>query len=414
MKKKFNSKVYQGKKRLFKSVSGYEMLMRIWVWDDEKKEYTSPAYGKKYVARRYETLGKKRVRSPQKYFTTLEEALCWQSARHEEEKPGVIVSGDSSNESKKSQLTFAQLFKEFKEIRYPNLRSGTIRIYESKTRCFSFFNEMIVDDLSPKVIDDWIKWLMQPGQTFKSTRKNFAKESECLKAVLNWYLNEYDDAKLIMPFKNRHIQKLGKKRSHQNMTRYMSADESNLWLEKLEFYYPEIYPAAVVQIEQILRASEVFGMTWSHLDLKNQTYRLCQSIEWLRECKSKPRLRDGTKTLKEGEAIVLHLRKRTIDVLKSLKRDPATDLIFHRKGGIWPYRGVQHRYDRAFKKAGLPYRGTHVCRHTGATKFLNETGDELALTAMGGWKTTEQARHYGRLLGLTVRKVIDKADKAKE
>jgi len=266
------------------------------------------------------------------------------------------------------------------------------------------------------VIDEWIVWLKSPKKmaSYQVTRKDFSREYECLNAILSWYRGEFDRAQLVLPFKRRHIEKLKSKRSNCDSKRFMSDEESQLWLDTLKIDSPEVYPAAIVQIEQILRVSEVFGMTWSKLNLDRKTYKLCQSVEWLRTPGVRPRLKDGTKVLLPGGYLTLQLRQAAIDELKSVPKKADCDLIFHKNGNLWTYREVQSRYDRAFKLAKLPYRGTHICRHTGATKFLNETGDELALTSMGGWTTTEQARHYGKMLGLTVREAIDRADQLRE
>ena len=43
--------------------------------------------------------------------------------------------------------------------------------------------------------------------------------------------------------------------------------------------------------------------------------------------------------------------------------------------GILSYRKIQNAYDRAFKKAGLSYRSTHVLRHGGCRHLYNQVPD---------------------------------------
>lgn len=76
-------------------------------------------------------------------------------------------------------------------------------------------------------------------------------------------------------------------------------------------------------------------------------------------------------------------------------------------------RRVQYQYNKAFRKTGLPYSSTHVCRHTGATAFLNETGDFLALQQMGNWADLKVALHYGKVLGSRARDAVARAEKPK-
>ena len=76
----------------------------------------------------------------------------------------------------------------------------------------------------------------------------------------------------------------------------------------------------------------------------------------------------------------------------------------------WLYKQIQNAYNLCFKKAGLPYSGTHICRHTGATQFLEKTGDPLALQEAGNWANQTQALHYGKILKQRLRRAIDKMD----
>ncbi len=88
-----------------------------------------------------------------------------------------------------------------------------------------------------------------------------------------------------------------------------------------------------------------------------------------------------------------------------------SNLIFTQDGSLLTYRKVQHAYDRAFKKLGLPFSGTHVCRHTGATSFLEKTGDTLALQQMGNWKNQQIAMHYGQISSSRAKDATLKAER---
>jgi integrase len=113
-----------------------------------------------------------------------------------------------------------------------------------------------------------------------------------------------------------------------------------------------------------------------------------------------------------GESYNMPLRAVTLEELEKLRENASCDLIFHNRGVPWTYRQIQYAYNKAFKMAKLPYTSTHVCRHTGATKFLDETnGDYLALQQMGNWSDLKQALHYGKTLKDRARKAVQKADK---
>ena len=416
--KKFDPKKYLGKKRVFQSLSGYNMISRLWIWDEEKGKYSSPQRGKRYFARRYVFKGKRRFRSNPKSFHTIEEATLWQVSGNEaEEETQNMCDTEARSDEKKGTYTFKDLIRDFRERRLPLLSAGSVRFYENRIPHFSFFDDYDVLDIKPKVIDKWIKWLnsKEKQKTYQSSRVSFEREYVCLKAILGWFVQQNDDVIYMLPFKERHIEALTKPLfGNQKTIAYMTDSQYQLWLKTLKKHFPEVYPLAKFQKEQVKRLSEVCGMKWQHLDLKAKTYKLCQSVEWIRGKGIKPKLKDGTKTIKPGDFEVLQLRESVVESLLEIEPEKTCELIFHNKGKLWNYREIQYRYDKAFEMAELPFSGTHILRHTGATDFLNETEDELALTAMGGWKSTKQARHYGKLMGLTVRKVIENADRKRK
>lgn len=111
-----------------------------------------------------------------------------------------------------------------------------------------------------------------------------------------------------------------------------------------------------------------------------------------------------------GQVFNSPLRQITIDALKKLEPLKCGDLIFHENGELLTYRKIQYAYDTAFIKAGLPQRSTHALRHTGATLFLEETGDALALQQLGNWNDQKMALHYGKILSSRAKDAIEKAE----
>jgi hypothetical protein len=61
------------------------------------------------------------------------------------------------------------------------------------------------------------------------------------------------------------------------------------------------------------------------------------------------------------------------------------------------YRGIQRHYDKAFIRAGLKWRSTHILRHTFATDFLEKTGNKLALQGQLGHSSSRQTDHYAKI-----------------
>ena len=90
MTKMFNTKIHQGKDRIYSAIPRWPRVSRLWVWDREK-QYQSPTNGNVYYAARYETSplsGRKRVYES---FPTLEGARTWQSGISEIVAPTVTM-----------------------------------------------------------------------------------------------------------------------------------------------------------------------------------------------------------------------------------------------------------------------------------------------------------------------------------
>lgn len=65
----------------------------------------------------------------------------------------------------------------------------------------------------------------------------------------------------------------------------------------------------------------------------------------------------------------------TFEILSKLHHPGVKELIFPADGTHLEYRTIQSAYDRTFRKAGLPYSGTHVMRHGGCRRVYNQEGD---------------------------------------
>ena len=166
-----------------------------------------------------------------------------------------------------------------------------------------------------------------------------------------------------------------------------------------------------MQVYQVLRVSEVCAMKWSNLNFEHREYSVSEHVIWPRVNGQPPEVIAGTKTNKSGEVFKSFLQRESLEALSLLNRHEGSDLVFTKDGSVLTYRQVQHAYDQAFKRLALPFRGTHVCRHSGATSFLNKTGDTLALQQMGAWKNQQMALHYGKISSSRAKEAILQMEK---
>lgn len=321
------------------------------------------------------------------------------------EDPKASLASTSGNH--RESPTIRDVVESWKKEAWPHIKTNTRLQY---ARCIEFIeplNGRQIETIKAADIDQLIAgWKLKNIKSHQ--RISFVKEYDVVKMVFIWYQRNFDDAKLTLPFKDRHKKQILVKAKAKAVRRFMTEDETKAFLSALREEGELYFVIAAIQIMQLMRISEVLAMRWSNLDAKNNQYHLCEHVVWERLGGVKPRLEAGTKTIKAGEVYTINLFQQSVALISSLVRHKKSDLIFHDGGDILTYRQVQYRFDNAFKKAGLPFRATHVLRHTGATRFYNLSGDILALQHMGTWADARMAQHYAKISSVRAKEAISK------
>lgn len=386
MNEKFNQNQFKGARKAF-PVAGAANIRRIYTWDCKRQRYVDPPRGNRYEARQNrKTEGTRKCRT----FESLTEARDWLSGKMKTESPDLKSQGYS----------LSLLLNDWRRLGWGHLSKSTQIYYDRMFSTFEPLMEISVEEMHPKHIDEWLYLLKGPvwSKKFSSRRETFDKELGLLKAVINWYIDRTDDTKLRSPFKNRHDQMARLRPAKQKVRKAMYDEELEAWLAELKSHSPLYCAMAVVQVNQVLRVSEVCAMKWTNLNLEHREYNVAEHVIWPRKDGAPPEILPGTKTNRSGEIFKSFLQQASVTALTLLQDQPKkSDLIFTLDGSVLSYRQVQHAYDKAFKRLGLPFRGTHVCRHSGATSFLQKTGDVLALQQMGAWRNQQMALHYGQI-----------------
>jgi integrase len=401
MKEKFNINKFESYRKAV-PVAGSPNIRRIYIWSKEKQRYLDPPRGKKYEARlSVKATGKRDSQA----FNLLEDARDWIHG-----KPTI-----SSNLT--SGYTVSDLLDDWRRLGWSHLSKSTRIFYNRMFNTLEPLFNIQVENLHPKHIDEWLSILRSPDWVSKFTAKRVTlkKEYKLLKLAVSWYTDRNDETKLISPFKKRHIQMLSIRTPKSKTRKAMYPEELELWLNELKKDNFLFYVMALVQVSQVLRVSEVAAMKWSNLNLQHREYTVAEHIIWPRLNGAPPELLAGTKTNKTGVAFKSFLQAESLIALTELSvLEHKGDLIFTLDGSLLTYRRIQHAYDKAFIKLGLPFRGTHVCRHSGATMFLDKTGDMLALQQMGDWRSQQMAMHYAKISSSRAKEATLKAEKSKE
>jgi integrase len=386
MKEKLNLKIYQGKERLFIAVPQSPRISRLWIWDEKHKEYRVPENQKSYQARKWEVNSRGERKRTYRCFFTLEEARSWQQGVPKKEEA-----------IKKGGPLFREVVSLWKKRTFPSIEVSTQISYERLLRLyFGKLMDLTLYELTPEAVDHWLddlkdesSWTMQSKK-----RTTFKNELKLLNTILNFAvdcLGEREDFRF--PIRNRHRKSIRLNRKVFRSKDIKEAEFLKFRETLLTLYLDEnlkekgrtLWALSTVQYYQALRISEAAALFWEdvYLDLenpKNSRIKVNKAVFWPRVAKMKSFIKPGFKNDKSSGGVKeLPLFPESFHALKALSESKKTQLIFQWEGRHLEYREIQSAYDRAFKKLGLSYRGTHIMRHGGCRRVYNEEGGDLAV-----------------------------------
>ena len=134
------------------------------------------------------------------------------------------------------------------------------------------------------------------------------------------------------------------------------------------------------------------------MDLERSMVRILRRVSWDRRNKH-PSLDEVTKTSSSTRLIILPKRLQTM--LYEMKKEAKSDLVFtDSKGDLLKYNAIQSSFNAGFIALKLPWRSTHICRHTFATIALMETKNLSAVQASLGHSEQKTTQVYAKTIAL--------------
>ena len=77
------------------------------------------------------------------------------------------------------------------------------------------------------------------------------------------------------------------------------------------------------------------------------------------------------------------------------------EMVFvNRQGDLLKYNAIQSAFNGGFRALNLPWRSTHICRHTYATLAMMATRDIGSVQASLGHKTQAMTQRYAKTIAL--------------
>ena len=97
------------------------------------------------------------------------------------------------------------------------------------------------------------------------------------------------------------------------------------------------------------------------------------------------------------------------NILGEMKKEVRNDLVFtDSKGELLKYNAIQSAFNAGFVALKLPWRSTHICRHTYATIALMATKNISAVQASLGHTEIRMTQKYAKAVALLNHEVGEK------
>ena len=336
----------------------------------------------------------KGVRVTTKNFPTKREAFVW----HEQQR----YKFSSSPTSLSDQMRLKDCVDEFCKDVKTRLTKSTFQKYECQlTYLYSSpLAKVKMSELKGVKIVEWLNWLKKHPTIENKRRKSFIHELKLLSNVLNWYRNFLNEDFNVPITKNHKQMCVFKQNKPRRPDYYMRPKNAKAWVEWLKEHRSNsvYWRLAVFMLSTGIRVGEACGLKWEEIDLEQGIARVIRQVRWDHFTR-RPELEEATKTAQSNR--LLMLPKKLKNILEEMKKEAKSDLVFtDSKGELLKYNAIQSAFNAGFVALKLPWRSTHICRHTYATIALMTTKNLSGVQASLGHTEIRMTQRYAKTVAL--------------
>ena len=266
-------------------------------------------------------------------------------------------------------------------------------------------------EFKAQIVYNWINWLKKHPTAKNKGRKTFFHELKMLNVILQWHRN-FVDEDFNVPITKKHRQLCYYKNvPPKRPDYYAKPEELRAFIKWLKEHRnnPVYWRLALFMILTGARVSEACGLCWDCVDLERGQARVIRRMAWEQKTK-RPYLEETTKT--DASVRVLLLSNELIEVLREMKRESQNEngLLFvdRKKEEALKYNAIQSAFNAGFTALKLPWRSTHILRHSYATAALQATNSISAVQATLGHTSSRMTERYAKVVALLDRSVVEK------
>lgn len=254
-------------------------------------------------------------------------------------KPSVKLNGEDLG------YYFRDLWKLYCEIYLPSLEKSSQWARLSKEPFYAPLMNFKMVEVTSNLLDRVIADHKKEAIRVRSARFNFNDDLKCLKALLNWYRENYDSL-FVNPVLKRHkLAGIIKKPKIRN--KKLKPEELIVFFKELSPYWRDF---AETQFYMGARVSEVAGLQIDSIDLKELEICIKYVSVWSYKSKSFDHLKE---TPKNGEISYASMNQKLEEIMRRRLPEARNGFIFHLDGKALAYRQIQYQYNQALKRAGL-------------------------------------------------------------
>lgn len=323
-----------------------------------------------------------------KSFKKLNEAITWRNTynpfKYNPDKP------------KERSMSFGEVWAKYEEIHFSTVENSTQGMKRQKISVFMpLLSNIAIENITPDYLDYVIDASKKNAKSdLASKRYNFNKPLDEVKALFNWYRENYD-YKFHNPILKRHYS-LGIIRKTVRKDKVLSQEQLVNFFRAIDC--PLYQDFAIVQFFCASRFGETAGIQIKNVDLQNSSLTIKEAVvedQSKKFLELKPYPKNG-----HPRAVAISsevFEKAILRRLNHLKDD--CNYLFHQDGTPLRYRHVQYRYNKALKKIGLfpDYSSTHFMRYTMATESRRVMGSLDAAQAITGHHSVKMAEQYAQI-----------------
>lgn len=394
-------------KRRWEKIPGYAGIERLIVLDQTTKLWKEPKRPR-YSVRAYKPESSGKPKRFRKVFGTFEEAKRCRSEFAPERLDAHPLPKVSDGK------TFQQIKDDWVNNWLPHKGVSTQIRYKSYLKHFKFFDPYRMDKIIPSTIDQWLAHIKSPEYLSNSncTRCDYEHEFSVLRNIFNFYITRYD-RNYHLPFVRDHRQML-KVKEKIKISKDLTVTEFGNFVQALRELYGNsgdevFYYLALMQYAIYGRIQDAAALSCESFNFKSGKIVISQKAVWPRGGGHEDFIEDG---LKRGSQKVIPMSAMAARVYRewTMKSGLREGLLFTYEGKMLTYRGIQHRYDRALKRAGLPFTATHIIRHAALTEFYDTCQDILTTALMAGHSDLKSTQKYTKARDQKARLAQEKMD----